>query len=75
MQLDKNKSDTIVKRLEKTMLQIKKPDYLQLIAFIIRFFILITIFCYDGNNQKNRALHVSKRPEENVVSNKLLAYD
>ena len=32
MQLDKNKSDTIVKRLEKTMLQIKKPDYLQLIA-------------------------------------------
>jgi len=24
MQLDKNKSDTIVKRLEKTMLQIKK---------------------------------------------------
>ena len=39
MQLDKNKSDTIVKRLEKTMLQIKKPDYLQLIANIPFFYI------------------------------------
>lgn len=75
MQLDKNKSDTIVKRLKKLCFKLKKPDYLQLIAFIIRFFILITIFCYDGNNQENRAFHVSKRPEENVVSNKLLAYD
>jgi len=37
MQLDKNKSDTIVKRLEKTMLQIKKAG-LFAIAFIIRFY-------------------------------------
>lgn len=33
------------------MLQIKKAG-LFAIAFIIRFYYIITIFCYDGNNQK-----------------------